>query len=395
MQNNSHCMDMQGCIPRLGLEEEINVKLKESPAVALLGARQVGKTTLARKISEFLEGEVTFFDLESPSGRAPLIETPELALRSCTGTVVIDEIQRMPDLFGILRPLCDDPERKARFLLLGSAAPELVRGVSESLAGRILFVNVPGFSLQEVGTENQDRLWHRGGFPLSFCSDSDPAASRWLEGFRATFLERDIPSLGVRVSPVALGRFWTMLAHFHGQIWNATEIGRAMGVSPMTANHYRDLLEGTFMVRVLQPWFENIGKRQIKSPKVYLRDSGVLNHLLGLPDLMSLRSHPKYGASWEGFALEQTLIAHGEKDAWFWATQGGAELDLLMIRGGKKWGFEFKCSDAPSSTKSMHSAIESLGLEHLWILYPGERRFPMTDRITALPLRQINNIKFV
>ncbi len=395
MQNNSHCMDMKGYIPRLDLEEEINVKLKESPAVALLGARQVGKTTLARKISEFLEGEVTFFDLESPSGRAPLIETPELALRSCTGTVVIDEIQRMPDLFEILRPLCDDPERKSRFLLLGSAAPELVRGVSESLAGRILFVNVPGFSLQEVGTENQDRLWHRGGFPLSFCSDSDPAAFRWLEGFRATFLERDIPSLGVRVSPVALGRFWTMLAHFHGQIWNATEIGRAMGVSPMTANHYRDLLEGTFMVRVLQPWFENIGKRQVKSPKVYLRDSGVLNHLLGLPDLMSLRSHPKYGASWEGFALEQTLIAHGEKDAWFWATQGGAELDLLMIRGGKKWGFEFKCSDAPSSTKSMHSAIESLGLEHLWILYPGERRFPITDRITALPLRQINNIKFV
>jgi len=395
MQNNSHCMDMQGCIPRLDLEEEINVKLKESPVVALLGARQVGKTTLARKISEFLEGGVTFFDLESPSGRAPLIETPELALRSCTGTVVIDEIQRMPDLFEILRPLCDDPERKSRFLLLGSAAPELARGVSESLAGRILFVNVPGFSLQEVGTENQDRLWHRGGFPLSFCSDSDPAASRWLEGFRATFLERDIPSLGVRVSPVALGRFWTMLAHFHGQIWNATEIGRAMGVSPMTANHYRDLLEGTFMVRVLQPWFENIGKRQVKSPKVYLRDSGVLNHLLGLPDLMSLRSHPKYGASWEGFALEQTLIAHGEKNAWFWATQGGAELDLLMIRGGKKWGFEFKCSDAPSSTKSMHSAIESLGLEHLWILYPGERRFPMTDRITALPLRQINNIKFV
>ncbi|MEI6345166.1 MAG: ATP-binding protein [Verrucomicrobiota bacterium] len=388
-------MDMQGFIPRLRLQEEIKVKLKESPVVALLGARQVGKTTLARKISESLEEEVTFFDLESPSGRAPLIETPELALRSCTGTVVIDEIQRMPDLFEILRPLCDDPERKSRFLLLGSAAPELVRGVSESLAGRILFVNVPGFSLQEVGTENQDRLWHRGGFPLSFCSDSDPAAFRWLEGFRATFLERDIPSLGVRVSPVALGRFWTMLAHFHGQIWNATEIGRAMGVSPMTANHYRDLLEGTFMVRVLQPWFENIGKRQVKSPKVYLRDSGVLNHLLGLPDLMSLRSHPKYGASWEGFALEQTLIAHGEKDAWFWATQGGAELDLLMIRGGKKWGFEFKCSDAPSSTKSMHSAIESLGLEHLWILYPGERRFPITDRITALPLRQINNIKFV
>ena len=388
-------MVMQGYIPRLRIGEEIKVKLKESPTVALLGARQVGKTTLARKISDSLEGEVTFFDLESPSGRAPLIETPELALRSCKGTVVIDEIQRMPELFEILRPLCDDPERKTRFLLLGSAAPELVRGVSESLAGRILFVDVPGLSLQEVGMENQDRLWHRGGFPRSFCADSDPAASRWLEGFRATFLERDIPSLGIRVSSVALGRFWTMLAHFHGQIWNAAEIGRAMGVSPMTSNHYRDLLEGTFMVRVLQPWFENIGKRQVKSPKVYLRDSGVLNHLLGMPDLMSLRSHPKYGASWEGFALEQTLIAHGEKDAWFWATQSGAELDLLLIRGGKKWGFEFKCSDAPSSTKSMHSAIETLGLEHLWVLYPGARRFPITERITALPLSEVNEVKLI
>lgn len=385
-------IDMQGYIPRLSLQREIHEKLKESPAVALLGARQVGKTTLAREICASLEEGVTFFDLESPSGRAPLIETPELALRSCAGTIVIDEVQRMPELFEILRPLCDDPERKARFLLLGSAAPDLVRGVSESLAGRIQFVDVPGLSLRDVGVENQDRLWHRGGFPRAFCADSDAASSRWLEAFRATFLERDIPSLGLRVSPAALGRFWTMLAHFHGQIWNAAEIGRAMGVSPMTANHYRDLLEGTFMLRVLQPWFENIGKRQVKSPKVYLRDSGVLNHLLGMPDLMSLRSHPKYGASWEGFALEQSLIAHGEKDAWFWATQGGAELDLLLIRGGKKWGFEFKCSDAPSSSKSMHSAIESLALEHLWILYPGERRYSLTDHITVLPLRQVDEL---
>jgi hypothetical protein len=268
----------------------------------------------------------------------------------------------------------------------------LVRGVSESLAGRIQFVNVPGLSLRDAGVEHQDRLWYRGGFPKAFCADSDAGAARWLEGFRATFLERDIPALRVRVSPAALGRFWTMLAHFHGQIWNAAEIGRAMGVSPMTANHYRDLLEGTFMLRVIQPWFENIAKRQVKSPKVYLRDSGVLNHLLGLPDLLSLRSHPKYGASWEGFALEQTLIAHGDRDAWFWATQGGAELDLLLQRGGKKWGFEFKCADAPSSSKSMHSAIESLGLEHLWVIYPGEKRYPLTDRITALPLGQIHDL---
>jgi predicted AAA+ superfamily ATPase len=294
-----------------------------------------------------LEGPVTFFDLERPSGRAPLIETPELALSSCVGTVVIDEVQRMPELFEILRPLCDDPKRKASYLLLGSAAPDLVRGVSESLAGRIQFVNVPGLFLPDVGTEKQDRLWYRGGFPRAFCADSDAAASRWLEGFRATFLERDIPALGVRVTPVALGRFWSMVAHFHGQIWNAAELGRAMGVSPITANHYRDLLEGTYMVRVMQPWFENIGKRQVKSPKVYLRDSGVLNHLLGIPDMMSLRAHPKYGASWEGFAMEQVLIAHGEKDAWFWATQGGAELDLLMMRRGKRWGFgeESACFD--------------------------------------------------
>ncbi len=386
---------MSGYLPRVKLQNEITERLAESPVVALLGARQVGKTTLAREICSSLEGGVTFFDLESPSSRASLEQTPELVLRSCTGTVVIDEVQRMPELFEILRPLCDDPRRCARFLLLGSAAPDLVRGASESLAGRLQFVAVPGLSLDEVGGEHQDRLWHRGGFPRSYCADSDAAASRWLEGFRATFLERDIPSLGVRVSPAALGRFWTMLAHFHGQIWNAAEIGRSMGVSPLTANHHRDLLEGTFMLRVLQPWFENIAKRQVKSPKVYLRDSGVLHHLLGLPDLLSMRAHPKYGASWEGFALEQTLIAHGEKDAWFWATQGGAELDLMLMRGGKRWGFEFKCTDAPSTSKSMHSAIESLGLDHLWVIYPGNHRYLLTEKITALPLREIGDLRKV
>lgn len=381
-------------VQRIKLCEEVAQRLVESPVVALLGARQVGKTTLAREICAAMAEGVTVFDLESPAGRISLEQTPELVLRSCSGTVVIDEVQRLPGLFEILRPLCDDPERRARFLLLGSASPSLVRGVSESLAGRVQFVVVPGLSLGEVGGDEQDRLWYRGGFPRAFCAGSDAAASRWMEGFRATFLERDIPSLGVRVSPPALGRFWAMLAHFHGQIWNAAEIARAMGVNPGTANHYRDLLEGTFMLRVLQPWHENIGKRQVKSPKVYLRDSGILHHLIGIPNMLSLRAHPRYGASWEGFALEQTLIAHGEKDAWFWAAQGGAELDLLLMRGGKRWGFEFKCTDAPSTSKSMHSALESLGLEHIWVIYPGDRQYPMTDRITALPLKQIGGVKF-
>jgi len=385
---------MSGYVQRIKLCEEVAQRLVESPVVALLGARQVGKTTLAREICAAMAEGVTVFDLESPAGRISLEQTPELVLRSCSGTVVIDEVQRLPGLFEILRPLCDDPERRARFLLLGSASPSLVRGVSESLAGRVQFVVVPGLSLGEVGGDEQDRLWYRGGFPRAFCAGSDAAASRWMEGFRATFLERDIPSLGVRVSPPALGRFWAMLAHFHGQIWNAAEIARAMGVNPGTANHYRDLLEGTFMLRVLQPWHENIGKRQVKSPKVYLRDSGILHHLIGIPNMLSLRAHPRYGASWEGFALEQTLIAHGEKDAWFWAAQGGAELDLLLMRGGKRWGFEFKCTDAPSTSKSMHSALESLGLEHIWVIYPGDRQYPMTDRITALPLKQIGGVKF-
>lgn len=384
---------MSGYIQRSKLCEEVVQKLGESPVVALLGARQVGKTTLAREICTSMAEGVTVFDLESTAGRTSLEQTPELVLRSCFGTVMIDEVQRLPGLFEILRPLCDDPKRRARFLLLGSASPSLVRGVSESLAGRVQFVVVPGLSLGEVGVEQQDRLWYRGGFPRAFCADSDAAASRWMEGFRATFLERDIPSLGIRVSPSALGRFWSMLAHFHGQIWNAAEIARAMGFNPGTANHYRDLLEGTFMLRVLQPWHENIGKRQVKSPKVYLRDSGIMHHLLGIPEMLSLRAHPRYGASWEGFALEQTLIAHGERDAWFWAAQGGAELDLMLMRGGKRWGFEFKCTDAPSTSKSMHSAIESLGLEHLWVIYPGDRLYPMKDRITAMPLQEIGGLR--
>ena len=384
---------MQGhLIPRSRLLAAVRRGLRESPAVALLGARQVGKTTLARQIAAAVGG-ATVFDLELPTGRAGLGQTPELTLRDCRGLVVIDEVQRQPELFTLLRPLCDAPDRRARFLLLGSASPTLVRGVAESLAGRVQFVRVPGLGLSEVGAAAQDRLWLRGGLPRAFRAASDAAAARWLDGFRQTFLDRDLPALGVRVPPPALDRFWTMLAHYHGQVWNAAELGRAMDVHPMTANHYRDLLAGTYMVRVLAPWHANLAKRQVKSPKVYLRDSGLLHRFLGLPSLADLRAHPRYGASWEGFALEQTLIAHGERDAYFWASQAGAELDLLLLRGGRRWGFEFKCTDAPSATKSMHTALADLGLTHLWAVYPGRDRYALGPRVTALPLTEVPSLR--
>lgn len=383
---------MQRLLARPRLLEEVLLRLRESPAVVLLGARQVGKTTLAGQVAERLGG-ATLFDLERATGRAALSATPELTLADAEGLVIIDEVQRMPALFETLRPLCDDPRRKASYLLLGSAAPELVKGVSESLAGRVQFVPVSGFALAEVGLEEQDRLWLRGGFPRAFLAATDAAADRWLEGFRQTFLERDIPSFGLRVSSAMLERFWTMLAHYHGQTWNAAELARALSVSPGAVNHYRDLLASTFMLRVLQPWHENVGKRQVKSPKVYFRDSGLLHHFLGVGNMSELRAHPRYGASWEGFGIEQTLIRFGEKDAWFWATQRGAELDLLLQRKGRRWGFEFKCADAPSSSRSMHIALDDLDLAHLWVVYPGKERYPLGERITALPLRDLPRLE--
>ncbi|HBL18297.1 MAG TPA: hypothetical protein DD417_16475 [Elusimicrobia bacterium] len=379
---------MERLILRKSLISDILLRLKESPAVVLLGARQVGKTTLAGQIAQRL-GKAAVFDLERAAGRAALERTPELTLADCEGLVVIDEVQRLPALFETLRPLCDDPGRKATFLLLGSASPELVRGSSESLAGRVSFVPVPGLSLGEVGAESQDRLWLRGGFPRAFLAETDAAAGRWQEAFQQTFLERDIPGLESRVAPATLGRFWTMMAHYHAQIWNAQELARAMSVSPGAVNHYRDLLAGTFMLRVLPPWHENLGKRQVKSPKIFLRDTGMLHHLLGIDTLAALRAHPRYGASWEGFALEQALERFGERDAYFWRTQRGAELDLLLLRNGRRWGFEFKCSDAPASARSMHIAVKDLALERLWVVYPGSKRYPLAERITALPLSQI------
>lgn len=383
---------MQQLIARSALLEQIRERLSESPVVALLGARQVGKTTLARMFAAEWTGSVTFFDLETAAAREALRHTPEQVLSGCRGLVVLDEVQRMPELFEILRPLCDRPDRPAVFLLLGSASPHLIRGASESLAGRIQFVEVPGFSLREVGFDAWERLWWRGGFPRGFLAGSEAAWFRWIEAFVRTFLERDIPALGTRVSSEALGRFWRMLAHYHGQIWNAAELARSMDVSPVAVNRYRDLLAGTFMVRILRPWFENIGKRQVKSPKVYIRDSGLLHYWLGLASFADLRAHPRYGASWEGFALEQVLAVHGSRESYFWATQRGAELDLLLIRGGKRWGFEFKCTDAPRLTKAMPIACDDLRLEHLFVVYPGSQRYALGNRVEALPLREIQDL---
>ena len=360
--------------------------------MALLGARQVGKTTLARQVAAAWPGRSTVFDLEVATVREALSQAPETLLRNSEGLVVIDEVQRLPALFEVLRPVCDDPNRKAVFLLLGSASWDLIQGISETLAGRILFVDVGGFSLAEVGSEHQDRLWMRGGFPRAWLARSAAAWKRWMQSFTRTFLERDIPGLGSKVSPEALGRFWRMLAHYHGQTWNAAELGRSMDVSATAVNHYRDLLAGTFMIRVLPPWFENLGKRIVKAPKVYLRDSGILHFLLGIEDMAELQMHPRYGASWEGFALEQTLLAHGQDQAYFYATQRGAELDLLLQRRGKRWGFEFKCTDAPRTTKSMRIVIEDLGLEHLWVIYPGDLEYPLAQEITALPLKKIGDL---
>ena len=379
-------------MPRQGIVQDILRRLGKSPAVAVLGARQVGKTTLSRQVTEKWAGPVNRFDLELPADLAALRQGAHLVLDRCEGLVILDEVQRLPGLFEILRPLCDRPDRATRFLLLGSASWDLVKGVSESLAGRIQYVDVSGFSLAETGGDNQHRLWFRGGFPPAYGAEADSDAMEWLEAFARTFLERDLPVPGLEVAPESLRRFWTMLAHYHGQVWNASRLAESMGSKRSTVDRYRDILVGTFMVRVLQPWFENLGKRLVKSPKVYLRDSGILHNLLGLGSARELQSHPAYGASWEGFALEQTLIAHGQRDAYFYATQRGAELDLFLPRRGRRWGFEFKCADAPTTTRSMHIAREDLGLDHLYVVYPGTRRYPLTEEITVLPLREIGEL---
>ena len=309
--------------------QAIATALEENPVCALLGPRQCGKTTLARHIAE--KGMSHFFDLETATGRIRLEHSPELTLSELQGLVVIDEIQLLPGLFATLRPLADRPALPARFLILGSASPALVKGVSESLAGRVGFVDLGGFSLAEAGVEGLHELWQRGGFPKSFLAASDMAAERWRQNFIRTFLQRDIPQLGIRIPAETLRRFWMMVAHYHGQIWNGAELARSFGVSETTVRHYLDLLTGTFLLRQLPPWFENLGKRQYKAPKVYVRDSGLLHSLLGVRRRDELLGHPKLGASWEGFALEQVLHVTGAAEAFYWGTHAGAELDLVLF----------------------------------------------------------------
>lgn len=383
-------MQQRHFIKRTRLLAEITRSLREAPVTALFGARQTGKTTLARILAD-RRPNTQVFDLEKAADRLSL-STPEIVLNSLRGLVIIDEIQRMPHLFTVLRPLTDRHPLPARFLLLGSASPALVKGISESLAGRVLFVHVPGFVVDEVNIESVDPLWVRGGFPRSFLARSDAESWRWRQAFMVTFLERDIPQLGIRVPSETLRRFWMMLAHYHGQIWNASELARSLGTDEKTARHYLDILTGAYVTRILPPWYENVGKRQVKSPKVYVCDSGLLHALLGLETMRDIRAHPKYGPSWEGFALQQTLVLIGEDNAFFWGTHRGAELDLLIIRHGKRYGFEFKCTDAPVMTKSLHIALKDLGLRQAWIVYPGERRYPVHESVEALPLRNLAEI---
>ncbi len=354
---------------------------------ALLGPRQCGKTTLARMFAEKVP--CTYFDLENPVDLRRL-SAPMSVLEDLSGLVVIDEVQRRPDLFELLRVLVDRPQSPARFLLLGSASPGLIKGVSESLAGRIGFVDLSGFNLLEVGGEQQNSLWIRGGFPRSFLAFDDSASLSWREDFMRTFLERDIPQLGITIPSETLRRFWTMIAHYHGQVWNASQLARSLGTSENTARRYLDILVGAYMVRILPPWFENLRKRQIKSPKIYIRDSGILHALLQIPDLAGLQGHPKVGSSWEGFALEQVIGVLQKQETYFWATHAGAELDLLIGWAGKNYGFEFKYADAPGRTRSMNTAIQDLGLEHLWVVYPGHQEYILDAKISVIPLKAVS-----
>lgn len=369
--------------------DRVSSATRRSPITALLGPRQCGKTTLARM---FAEGKkVTFYDLESFPDQQRL-QNPELVLSPLEGLVILDEIQIIPKLFPVLRVLVDRPDNKARFIILGSASPAIIKTASETLAGRVEFIDLSGFDLSETGTENWKPLWLRGGFPRAYLAKSEEDSLTWREGFIRTFLERDIPQLGINIPAVAMRRFWTMLAHFHGSTWNASELGRSMGLSDKTVRSYLDILTGTFMVRQLQPWFENIGKRQVKSPKIYLRDTGLLHSLLNIPDWHNLLGHPKIGASWEGFVIEQVLQTLRPPQAYFWATHSGAEIDLVFLYQGHKYGVEVKFNEAPRITKSMRTALTDLALHHLWIIYPGQESYPAADKISVCSLLDIDQL---
>jgi hypothetical protein len=366
--------------------------LRSSPVVALLGPRQVGKSTLARAVGDaWRSGGVTGFDLERDADLRRL-EQASFALEPLAGLVVIDEVQRRPDLFRTLRVLADRPRRPARFLILGSASPELLKQGSETLAGRIAFHELPGFSLEEVGVSNVRRLWLRGGFPRAYTARSASESARWRRDFVRTFVERDVPALDVRVPAQTLRRFWTMLAHVHAQTLNWSELGRSMGVADTTVRRYLDILQGALVVRQLRPWHQNLAKREVKSPKVYVRDTGLLHTLLDIESDAQLDGHPRVGASWEGFAISEVVRQLGARpeQCFFWGAHSGAELDLLVVRGRERRGFEVKLTDAPGVTPSMRTALTDLRLDSLDVIHAGKDTYPLRERIRAVALRRIS-----
>ena len=363
---------------------EIMSRISQFPVTAILGPRQCGKTTIARQL-EFDH----YFDLENPRDMVSM-EQPQLTLEDLKGLIIIDEIQRIPELFPLIRYLADtNPQQK--YLILGSASRDLIRQSSESLAGRIAYFHMGGFRIHDIAGTDIKKLWFRGPLPDSFTPDHDEQSRLWRENYISTFLEKDIPQLGINIPARTLRRFWNMLAHYHGQILNYAELGRSFGISDMTIRKYIDILEGTFMVRLLQPWHVNIGKRVVKSPKVYLKDSGIFHSLMNIDSPEQLYSHPKLGASWEGFALEcvSRAINKPEGELYFWRIHSGSELDFFWRQGGKNWGVEFKYATAPGLSRSMNIVAKDLQLEHLWVIYPGDKTYPLSEKITALPLREI------
>lgn len=373
-------------INRANLVRHVWSALRRSRAVMLIGPRQCGKTTLARQLLDV--DSPNYFDLEDPASLSRLDE-PMTALRGLNGLVVIDEVQRKPDLFPVLRVLSDRTPLPARFLILGSASPELLRQSSESLAGRIETVAMSGFSMSEVGGGVQARHWMRGGFPPSFLARTEADSLAWRKSFVQTFLERDLPQWGIGTPAAALLRFWTMLAHYHGQIWNAAEPARSLGVSEPTVRRYLDILSGVFMVRQLLPWHANLKKRQVKSPKIYFRDTGILHHLLGIRSEKELLNHPKCGASWEGYVIEEIIKTTEPDEVYYWATHSGAEVDLVLVKSGRMFGVECKRMDAPRITPSVRTVLKDLKLERIAVVYPGNKRYLLDDSIEAVPLDMV------
>jgi len=356
------------------------------PVTAILGPRQSGKTTIARAFSAD-----HYFDLENPRDLA-MLEEPQLALEPLSGRIVIDEIQRAPNLFPLLRYLVDTYPSQ-RYLILGSASRDLIRQSSESLAGRVAYHELDGFRLSDIGVNNWRDLWLRGGLPPAYTANSEQESYTWREQYVATFLERDIPQLGIAIPSATLRRFWSMLCHYHGQMLNHSELGRSFGISDMTVRRYLDILEGTFMIRLLQPWYVNIGKRLVKRPKLYIRDSGLLHSLMAIRSIRDLNNHNKLGASWEGFALEMAVRAIGKRneELAFWATHSGAEVDLFWQEHGKNWAIEVKYADAPRKTRSMSSALNDLELAHLWVVYPGDKAYSLDPRVSTMPIGAIKD----